>query len=150
MFSTGIVARVAVCAAIVFIGSACGGDNAAPPRDTAPTSASANAGPATPAAGGKYVEVEMVTDGDGSYFKPSEVHANRGDVIRFKLKVGVHNTHFPADSNAGKSGMPSGPGEFLQLPGQTYDVAVGMEPGSYFFQCDPHVALGMKGRLIVH
>jgi plastocyanin len=150
MFSTSAILRIAVSAAIISTAVACGADQAAPARDTAPASASANAGPATPAPGGKYIEVDMITDGEGSYYKPSEVHANRGDVIRFKLKIGVHNTHFPADSNAGKSGMPSGPGEFLQLPGQTYDVAVGMEPGSYFFQCDPHVALGMKGRLIVH
>jgi plastocyanin len=37
----------------------------------------------------------------------------------------------------------------LQLPGQTYDVPVNFEPGTYYFQCDPHSALGMKGHLKV-
>jgi plastocyanin len=37
----------------------------------------------------------------------------------------------------------------LQLPGQTLDFAVKMPVGSYYFQCDPHAALGMKGHLIV-
>jgi plastocyanin len=37
----------------------------------------------------------------------------------------------------------------LQLPGQTYDVLVRMPAGSYYFQCDPHAALGMRGHLIV-
>ncbi|HEY9229447.1 MAG TPA: plastocyanin/azurin family copper-binding protein [Gemmatimonadaceae bacterium] len=130
----------------------CGGDQKPAANDAQPSapSASTSAGPLTPAPGGKVIEVDMVTDGEGSYFKPAEVHANKGDVVRFTLKVGVHNVHFLADSNAGKSGYPSAPSEFLQLPAQTFDVATSMEPGSYYFQCDPHAALGMKGKLIVH
>ena len=79
-----------------------------------------------------------------------EIHANRGDVVRYTLKVGVHNVHFLADSNAGRSGFPQAPSDFLQLPGQTWDLAVKMPAGKYYFQCDPHAALGMKGHLIVH
>ena len=93
--------------------------------------------------------MELYTDGAGNYFKPSEIHAKRGDVIRYTLKVGVHNVHFLADSNAGKSAFPATPSDFLQLPGQTWDLAVKMPAGNYYFQCDPHAALGMKGRLIV-
>jgi plastocyanin len=37
----------------------------------------------------------------------------------------------------------------LQLPGQTYDVLVNFPKGKYYFQCDPHAALGMKGHLEV-
>jgi plastocyanin len=107
------------------------------------------AGPLTPDPGGKVIPVELYTDGNGNYFKPAEVHAKRGDVIRYTLKVGVHDVHFLADSNAGKNGYPQTPSDFLQLPGQTWDLAVKMPAGSYYFQCDPHAALGMKGRLIV-
>ena len=53
--------------------------------------------------------------------------------------------HFLADSNAGKNSYPQTPSDFLQLPGQTWDLAVKMPAGSYYFQCDPHAALGMKG-----
>jgi plastocyanin len=35
----------------------------------------------------------------------------------------------------------------LQIPGQTYDLKVALEPGVYYFQCDPHAALGVKGRV---
>ena len=107
------------------------------------------AGPFTPDPGGKVITVETYTDANGNYFKPAEIHAKRGDVVRYTLKVGVHNVHFLADSNAGKTGYPATPSDFLQLPGQTWDLVVKMPAGSYYFQCDPHAALGMKGRLIV-
>jgi plastocyanin len=111
--------------------------------------AAAPSGPLTPDPGGKVITVELYTDANGNYFKPAEIHANRGDVVRYTLKVGVHNVHFLADSNAGKSGYPPQPSDFLQLPGQTYDVAVKMPAGTYYFQCDPHALLGMKGHLTV-
>jgi plastocyanin len=37
----------------------------------------------------------------------------------------------------------------LQLPGQTVDIPVTFEKGKYYFQCDPHAALGMRGHLEV-
>jgi plastocyanin len=56
---------------------------------------------------------------------------------------------FLADSNPGKSGLPKA-SDMLQLPGQTFDVAVkSLAPGHYYFQCDPHAALGMQGHLEV-
>lgn len=119
----------------------------APSAPAAPSGAAS--GPLTPAAGGKVIVVELYSDANGNYFKPAEIQAKQGDVVRYTLKVGVHNVHFLADSNAGKSGYPQTPSDLLQLPGQTYDVAVSFAPGTYYFQCDPHAALGMKGHLIV-
>jgi plastocyanin len=69
-------------------------------------------------------------------------------VIRYTLKIGVHNVHFLADSNTVKTGLPP-VSEMLQLPGQTHDVLVNLPEGKYYFQCDPHAALGMKGHLEV-
>jgi len=40
-------------------------------------------------------------------------------------------------------------GHTIVLPGQTWDLAVKQAAGSYYFQCDPHAALGMKGHLVV-
>ena len=119
----------------------------AAPAPSAPSPATS--GPLTPAPGGKVITVELISDANGNYFKPNEIQAKQGDVVRYTLKVGVHNVYFLADSNAGKSGYPPAPSDMLQLPGQTYDVAVSMAPGTYYFQCDPHAALGMKGHLIV-
>jgi plastocyanin len=131
---------------------ACGGEKKA--ADTAaatpsPAQSPTAAGPQTPDPGGKVITVNLVTDEKGNYFEPKEVEAHKGDVIRYTLKAGVHNIHFLADSNAGKSGFPTTPSDLLQLPGQTYDLKVSFAKGKYFFQCDPHAALGMVGHLEV-
>jgi plastocyanin len=103
----------------------------------------------TPDAGGKVIEVHMMTDEQGNNrFEPNQIEAHQGDVIRFTLKTGVHNVDFFADSNAVKAGLPAA-SALLQLPGQTADLKVALAPGKYYFQCDPHAALGMKGRLEV-
>jgi plastocyanin len=126
-----------------------GGKESTPAVNAPSAPQAATGGPLTPAPGGQVIVVELITDGTGNYFKPNEIHAKQGDVVRYTLKVGVHNVHFLPDSNAGKSGYPQAPSDLLQLPGQTYDVAVSFAPGSYYFQCDPHAALGMKGHLVV-
>ena len=135
--------------------AACGGkeqpaaDSAQPSPAPAATAASAFGDNLTPDAGGKVITVELMTDDQGNNkFVPSEVEAHQGDVIRFTLKTGVHNVDFLADSNAVKTGLP-GASALLQLPGQTTDLKVTLPPGKYYFQCDPHAALGMKGRLEV-
>jgi plastocyanin len=143
--------RYALIATVIAL-VACGGekkgaDTAA--NSPAPSQAPAAAGPQTPDPGGKVITVNLVTDEKGNYFEPKEVEAHPGDVVRFTLKAGVHNVHFLADSNAGKSGFPAAASDLLQLPGQTYDVKVSFAKGEYFFQCDPHAALGMVGKLEV-
>jgi plastocyanin len=97
---------------------------------------------------GKTIVVELYSDATGNYFKPSEIVAKKGDIIRYTLKMGVHNVHFLPDSNPGKKGLPPA-SDMLQLPDQTYDVPVTFEEGRYYFQCDPHALLGMKGHLTV-
>jgi len=140
-----------LAAAAVLIAS-CGGEKKTTPGET-PTagapSAAATGGPLTPDPGGKIIIVELISDSAGNYYKPSEITAKRGDVVRYTLKVGVHNVHFLADSNVGRTGYPQAPSDLLQLPGQTYDVAVRFPAGKYYFQCDPHAALGMRGHLTV-
>lgn len=105
-------------------------------------------GEVKPGPGGKVIVVEATTDEKGSYYTPTHVEAHQGDVLRLTLKIGVHNIHFLPDSNPGKTGLPPA-SEMLQLPGQTFDILVNFAPGEYYFQCDPHAALGMKGHLEV-
>ena len=97
---------------------------------------------------GKVIEVGMFTDAEGNYFTPKHIEAHRGDIVRFVLKSGVHNVNFVPDSNPGKSGLPKA-SDFLQLPGQEFDVVVSMAPGKYYFQCDPHALLGGLVSLIL-
>ena len=124
--------------------AACGGgaDQPAASSDAKPAAVEA----AKPT--GKIIDVQMVSDEKGNYYSPATIDAARGDVVRFTLKTGVHNVSFPHDSNAIKAGLPPS-SDFLQIPGQTYDLAINMGPGSYYFHCDPHAALGMKGTLNV-
>ena len=137
---------------VVAIAISCSkGENAATtdtPQAVAPAASAVAGGPATPAPGRKVIVVDMVSDEKGNYFSPSEIEAHQGDVIRYTVKIGVHNVHFLADSNTVKTGLPP-VSEMLQLPGQTYDVPVNLPEGKYYFQCDPHAALGMKGHLEV-
>lgn len=103
----------------------------------------------TPDAGRQVIVVKMITDGTSNRFEPADFEAQQGDVIRYTLESGVHNVRFVADSSSSAQGLSSTPGDYLQLPGQTWDVKVDWQPGSHFYQCDPHAALGMVGRVTV-
>ena len=124
---------------------ACGEKDAAPgpPAGEEPSAAAPSVAPT-----GTVVEIKAITDDQGNRFEPSEVEVKPGDVLRVVLVSGVHNISFPADKNPGAVGLP-GPSDMLQLPGQTLDVPINFAPGDYAFQCDPHAALGMTGKLEV-
>jgi len=129
---------------------ACGGKDQQPPEAKAPATPTVTPGsPLTPAPGRKVIEIEMTTDAQGNNkFSPNEFEAHQGDVMRFTLGSGVHNVHFLADSNPTLTSPPPA-SPLLQLPGQTYDIAVDFPEGRYYFQCDPHALLGMVGRVKV-
>jgi plastocyanin len=129
----------------LFALGACG-DKAATPAPPAGGEEPASA-PAAPATG-DVIEIKAITDDAGNRFEPNKVEAKPGDVLRVVLVSGVHNINFLADSNPGVAGLP-GPSDLLQLPGQTHDVPISFGPGEYYFQCDPHAALGMVGELEV-
>ncbi|MEO8563408.1 MAG: plastocyanin/azurin family copper-binding protein [bacterium] len=115
---------------------------------TSETAKREEAKPTATAGTGKIILVEAYSDANGNYFKPNKIEAHKGDVVRFVLKSGVHNVHFLADSNPGKTGLPPA-SDMLQLPDQAYDVNVTFAEGHYYFQCDPHALLGMIGHLEV-
>ena len=125
---------------------ACGKDTKGAAGGAADTAASKPSG--STAGTGKTIVVTLTSDATGNAFTPSEIMASVGDTVRFTIGVGVHNVNFLPDSNPGKAGLPKA-SDMLQLPGQTYDVPVTFASGRYYFQCDPHVLLGMKGHLTV-
>lgn len=122
--------------------AACGKSDS--PASTSTEGAAAAPAPAT----GSTIVINMITDEQGSRFEPASVQASPGDVLRFTLVSGVHNASWPMDKNPRGITLPQ-PGDMLQLPSQTYDVVVSLPAGTYHFQCDPHVALGMGGELVV-
>ena len=142
--------RTSALAALAVL-TACSGEKKENEEHKAePPAAAATAGGTAPDVKptGRSIVVELYTDEKGNYFKPNKFEVHRGDKIVFTLASGVHNVHFLPDSNPGKGYLPP-MSEFLQLPGQTYELIVSMAPGKYFFQCDPHALLGMIGHLEV-
>jgi plastocyanin len=108
--------------------AACGGEAKEEHAEEAehkatPTTAAAGS-PLTPKEGGRVIVIEMTTDEKGvNKFSPNNFEAHQGDVLRFTLGSGVHNVHFLADSNRTLTSPPPA-SPLLQLPGQTYDIAV--------------------------
>lgn len=150
--------RSFLVAGLLALTAACGGGDqqgseqaAETPAAEAPTTGGEQA-PQAPAASGNVIEVRMVTTQNGASgeFQPSQVTAKKGDVIRFVMADAgaAHNANFQVPENAGKPGLP-GPTQYLTQAGQSAEVQVTMEPGTYDFQCDPHAAMGMKGKLTV-
>lgn len=135
---------MALAVSAVLVAAACGKDTGT--ADGRASAATDQEPAADEVDAGRTIDVAMVTDSSGSYFRPNEIEAKRGDIIRFTLKVGVHNVHFLPDSNPGRTGLPPA-SDMLQLPGQTYDLKVDLGEGRYYFQCDPHAAIGMMGHL---
>lgn len=155
MFSRNLLVKLPVMGLLAFA-AACGGEKkapeaAAPAGETSAPAAAPAGEAAAPAAQGQVHEVKMVTTQGGAsgVFEPAELTVKKGDRIHFVTDGGAqHNVSFPAAENpAGAALPPVGP--YLTSPGQTYDMDVTMDPGTYTFQCDPHAAMGMKGKLIV-
>ena len=145
MRTSPIAALVLTAAFAAACGGADAGSTAATGSALAPTAEAASSVPAT----GNVLEVEMMSNpGQGEVFGPAELTVRRGDVVRFKLVSGVHNASFPAAKNPAGVKLPAAT-PYLQAPGQTHDVAIDLPAGEYHYQCDPHVALGMVGTLIV-
>ena len=91
----------------------------------------------------KSIEVKT----SGLSFSPDEVTINSGDTVKF-ITGGSHNAVEVTedDWDAGKKtakvdGFSVGFGETKEI---TFD-----SPGTYYYVCQPHAALGMKGKIIV-
>lgn len=137
---------------LLVLSAACGGQGeAAPAANENAATAEAPAAPAAaaPAAGGQVIEVKMIMGTGQPVFEPAQVTAKPGDIVRFVNVDNVHNVSFPADKNAGVAGALPAPSPYMATPGQTYDLKVELQPGTYTFQCDPHAAMGMVGQLTV-
>jgi plastocyanin len=152
--------------------TACGGETKTPAVDTtsAPAAMPAPSTPATPAPAaaavpvaitGKTHEVRMIGDAKGYRYEPANITIKAGDGIRWiMVNGGPHNVSFWADSiPAGAAAQLAGAmekqisplsGALLMQPNETYTVSFGNAPkGTYHYFCTPHLALNMKGTIIV-
>jgi plastocyanin len=158
---TGVVVMLAACG---------GGDKAATDTAAAAPAAEPAAAPAAePAAApgamapitGTTHEVKMYGDAQGYRFEPADLTIKAGDGIKFVfVNGGPHNVAFDPASvpAAGKAqldaNMPEKMGELsgkmLLAEGESYTVSfAGVAPGEYQFNCTPHLAMNMKGKVTV-
>jgi plastocyanin len=109
----------------------------------------------------KVVVVQMLGDTEGYRFSPATISVKAGDRIRFDNVSGPpHNVVVWPDSIPKAAGpklakaMPDvvAPltGPFLLQVGEKYTVSTtGLPRGRYRYYCQPHLALGMVGTIVV-
>ena len=159
-------------AASALVLAACGGEKAAsadsaaaPATDSAAIAApapTADAGTATAApATGQTHEVKMVGDEKGYRFEPADLKVKAGDAVKFTMvSGGPHDVAFDeaAIPAAGKAQLtanipnPAAPlsTQMLLNPNETVTISfANVAPGTYNYNCTPHLAMGMKGVITV-
>lgn len=148
--------------------AACSGEKKAEEAPaTAEAPAAAPAAPAAAPAGGpaaitgKTVEVKMIGDDKGYRFEPAEITIAKGDGVKFVMVAGgPHNVAFdaakvPAATKAQlDANIPEKIGELASgmkmNPNETIVISfAGVDAGTYEYFCTPHLAMGMKGKIIV-
>lgn len=149
-----------------FVLTACGGSDSAPAAEQAATPAPAAEASATSAAGsaapitGTIHEVRMVGDEKGYRYEPATITVAPGDGIKFLMvSGGPHNIAFdaaviPADVRgqlfANMPNSTDGSSPMMLNAGESWTLSLGsITAGTYPFICTPHLAMGMKGEIIV-
>lgn len=83
----------------------------------------------------------------GLVFTPNEVTINAGEVVRFK--VGSSHNVQEVEKETWDKGEEKAKEDGFSVPfGGTKEVTFD-KPGTYYYVCQPHVDLGMKGKVIV-
>jgi plastocyanin len=164
----------AVLTSAVIALSACGGDKTAATDSAAGASAAAAAAATTPAAPaatgaagamapitGTTHEVRMVGDASGYKFEPAEITIKQGDGIRWTMvSGGPHNVAFDATKltpEAKAALLANMPEQMAELMGknllnanETYTISFANVPaGTYEYNCTPHLAMGMIGKITI-
>ena len=135
---------------------------AAPAAVTAAAPAAATPAGASAPITGKTHDVKMVGDDKGYRFEPANLTIAAGDGIKFiVITGGPHNVAFdgsklaPAvkaqlDANLGPDKMAELSSAMKMNANDAIVVSFGKIPaGSYDFNCTPHLAMGMKGKITV-
>jgi plastocyanin len=168
MFAVCAMMEIVACGIV-----ACGGGEkartdtgaaAAQPAPTAgvsPESATTAGGGAPQPITGKTWDVKMLADAQGYRFDPASITIKPGDGVRWTVVSGIpHNVTFWSDSIPPlavptlRANMPQATapltGPLLMNPSQTYTISfAGAPAGTYHYYCTPHLALGMKGTIVV-
>jgi plastocyanin len=164
----------ALLASVFVLGACAGGEKQAATDTTSTAEAPAATTPtdsATPAAGaatgtaapitGQIHEVKMIGDEKGYRFEPATITIKQGDGIKWiNVSGGPHNVAFdsttiPAGATAKlEANMPNQmsplQSQFFMNPNESYTVSFADVPkGTYPYHCVPHLAMNMKGTIVV-
>ena len=153
--------------ASAFVFAACGGaENKAtdtPAADAAPAAAAPAAGAVAmaPATGTTHT-VKLVGDDKGYRFEPANLEIKVGDAIKFEAVSGFpHNVVFDGstldaavkaqlDANFGTAKMAELTSNMFLAAGEGITISfANVAPGTYKFNCTPHVAMNMLGTVTV-
>jgi plastocyanin len=153
----------ALVASAIVLG-ACGGGEKAPATDAAAPAAApavAATGTAAPITGTTH-EVKMYGDEKGYRFEPKDLTIKAGDGIKFIfVNGGPHNVAFNAadipadvrpqlDANFGADKMAELSSKMLMVADESVTISfANIKPGTYPFNCTPHLAMNMKGTVTV-
>lgn len=91
-----------------------------------------------------YSQSKFVIEASNTKFSPNELTVSVGDTVVWNNIQGYHNV------NATQATYPLNPESFGNSPGNgwTFQHVFTIE-GTYDYQCDPHVGLGMVGKIHV-
>ena len=90
------------------------------------------------------VNINHTVQTSGMTFTPDSIAINLGDTVTFINTGGNHNV------NGTTSTFPSNPASFGNSLGSGWTFThVFTVAGTYDYQCDPHVGMGMTGKIIV-
>jgi len=150
--------------ASAFAFAACGGGSDAAPAAESTPAATPATGTATlaPATGATH-EVKMLLTAAGAYvFEPANFTIKSGDAVKF---VGVsgfpHNVAFDGvglsadvkaqlDANFGTARMAELMSVMYVAEGEGFTLSFGnIPPGTYNYNCTPHLAMNMRGVITV-
>jgi len=134
-------------------------DTAAAAATTTSTATTAGSTAAMAPITGKTYEIKMIGDGTTYKFDPAETTLKQGDGVKFIMVTGgPHNVAFIDTPAAAQSQLSANmPNQMKELtspmmmtPNETYTVSFANVPaGVYNFHCEPHAAMGMKGKITV-
>jgi len=151
-----ILLSAAASVASLLLLTGCGQSTSSSPASGDASSSSQSAQTAAAEPVGDTIEVKMRGTKEGYSFQPNQVVVKAGDKVRFTMvDGGPHNVSFnnqtlPNGANMVLENKGKLVGALLQAPSQTYEVQFtkDLPGGEYNFVCEPHAALGMKGKII--
>lgn len=136
-------------------------DANAPAAGAAGAAGTTAAGAMKPITGTTH-EVKMVGDEKGYRFEPAELTIKAGDGVKFiMMSGGPHNVAFdetnltPAvkaqlAANMGPDQVTQLSSKFVQAPNEDYTISfAGIPAGTYDYNCTPHLAFNMRGKITV-